>query len=90
MKNMKRCPKHGIYPARFDSCPQCNPDAKLAPIRRLTPEEHIARMSDEEVGHIWNTVHWEQGSKRTRQLCLAEYDKRVGLENWPAHINSEA
>lgn len=33
LPNMKICPEHGMYPARFDSCPTCNPDAKSEPLR---------------------------------------------------------
>lgn len=87
MKNMKKCPKHGIYPARFDSCPSCNPNVKSAPTKRLTTEEHIARMTDTEVKFIFQSSWWEQGNEKARRLCLQEYDKRIGLENWPIHIS---
>ena len=86
------CQKHGFYPNRFKSCPVCAAPEDLpasTPAKRLTTEEHIARMSDNEVRYIWNTVWWEQGTQETRALCLAEYDKRVGLDNWPAHIGKE-
>lgn len=41
MKNMKRCPKHKMYPTRFDKCPQCHADAKSEPLVRT--KEDIAR-----------------------------------------------
>jgi len=55
----------------------------------LTTEEKIARLSDDQVEYIFQTIWWEQGNEKTRQLCLAEYDKRIGLQNWPAHIEKE-
>ena len=89
MKNTKTCPKHGIYPKRFDSCPTCNSDAKSTPLVPLTTEQHIARLNDSEIQYIWNNAWWTGGTEKARQLCLAEYDKRIGLENWPAHISKE-
>lgn len=89
LPNMKRCPAHGLYPTRFDSCPQCNPNARSAFVP-ATIEQIISRMSDAQVEYIFQSPMWEQGTKEARQLCLAEYDKRFGLANWPAHISKEA
>jgi len=55
----------------------------------LTTEEKIARLSDEQVEYIWQSIWWEQGTEKAHRLCLAEYDRRIGLENWPAHIEKE-
>ena len=89
MKSMKNCSEHGIYPARFDSCPICNPDAKVKPHQPPTAAEMIAKMTDSQVKYIFQSFHWEQGKPATRQLCLDEYDKRFGLESWPSHISRE-
>lgn len=87
MKNLTKCPAGHFYPTRFDKCPQCHPDAVAAPAARLHPAEMIARLSDREVEHIWTSFHWNAGTAEVRALCLAEYDRRVGLANWPAHIS---
>ena len=86
--NFSSCsvPGHGKYPANFDSCPICNPNAKRQAQRQLTTEEHIARMTDVEVRHIFQSIWWEQGNDTAKALCLAEYDKRIGMDNWPSHI----
>jgi hypothetical protein len=89
MKNMKRCPVHGLYPSRFDSCPECNPSAKSAPVQPLPLEEHMARMTDKQVEYIWQSMWFEQGTDEAKRACLTEYDKRFGLENWPEHIDKE-
>ena len=89
MQNMKSCPKHGPYPTRFESCPVCGP-AKMTPHRVPTVEQVLARMTDEQVRYIFQNGLWEQGTAETRELCLAEYDRRVGLENWPVHISKDA
>jgi hypothetical protein len=49
----------------------------------------IPRMSDRDVQYIFHSIHWEQGKPATRQLCLDEYDKRFGLDNWPESISKE-
>lgn len=89
MKNMSNCPKHGMYPNRFDSCPRCSVGAKSGPSAQLSTAEHISRMSNEQVRCIFQNIWWENGDEEARRLCLAEYDKRIGLENWPAHISKE-
>lgn len=89
LKNMKKCPKHRMYPSRFDKCPSCHSDAKSAPRQNLTTDEMIARLSNAEVEYIFRSVYWKQGTAKTRQLCLAEFDKRFGLAKWPEHISKE-
>lgn len=44
MKNMKSCPKHKWYPARFDKCPSCHSDAKSAPL--ILSKEDIAKATE--------------------------------------------
>ena len=75
-----------------EKCPRCNPPA--AP--KIDMEAFynrqavsIAQMTDTQVKYIFNNSLWEQGNKKTREQCLAEYDKRFGLENWPSHIEKE-
>jgi hypothetical protein len=87
---MKNCPKHGPYPNRFPECPICNPDAESEPAPKVDPFAIVTQMSDTEVRYIFQTVFWESGTKEMREFCLAEYDKRFGLANWPAHISKEA
>lgn len=87
---MKSCPTHGPYPSRFSECPVCNPDAESKPAPKVTATDIVAQMGDNDVRYIFQSVFWESGTKATRQFCLAEFDKRFGLENWPAHISKEA
>ena len=79
------CKKCGLkYPESFGQCPKCE---GRKPVTPLTTEEHIARMSDVQVEYVWQQIWWEQGNEKARALCLAEYDKRIGLENWPNYIS---
>ena len=75
------------YPKKMEQCPKCE---GLPPIKRMSMEEMLASRDDTYIRYIFAKSEWEQGMKATRQLCLAEYDKRFGLENWPAHIRKEA
>ena len=58
----------------------------LGPIKPLTLQERLDRMTDTQVRYIFQQDLWEQGTAEARAACLAEYDKRIGLENWPKHI----
>ena len=84
-----KCENCGLkFPARRVYCPGC--DGRHAPVTPLTDNEMVARMSDVQVKHIFQQPIWEQGSQAARLACLVEYDKRFGLNNWPAHINKES
>jgi len=61
--------------------------ADLGPVVPLTPAQMVARMSDSQVREIFAQEIWEQGDEVARAACLAEFDKRFGLENWPTHID---
>jgi len=61
--------------------------ADLGPVILPTPAQMVARMSDSRVREIFAQEIWEQGDEVARAACLAEFDKRFGLENWPTHIS---
>jgi hypothetical protein len=77
------CPKCGTK-YLMSQCPKCD---GLTPQAKLTPQEHIERLNDTQVKFIWNNIFFDAGDDATKALCLAEYDKRIGAENWPAHIS---
>lgn len=80
-----RCEKCSqVFPT--EKCPVCDGPIERRP---LTTEEHIGRMTDVQVRYIFQSGWWEQGTRKAREICLAEYDKRIGLENWPTHISKE-
>jgi len=53
----------------------------------MSMEEFLASRDDTYIRYIFQQSEWEQGTEAIRQFCLAEYDRRFGLENWPSHIN---
>lgn len=82
------CTKCGLkYPEKMQHCPKCEGPP---PMKQMSMEAFLASRNDTYVRYIFQQSEWEQGTKATRQACLAEYDKRFGLENWPAHISREA
>lgn len=84
-----KCEKCGLkYPKKMNQCPRCDgPPSRGKP---MSTKEFLASRDDTYIRYIFQKAEWEQGTKETRQACLAEYDKRFGLENWPAHISKEA
>lgn len=82
---IKTCPDCGIkFP--HAECPRCKPAPNDGP---RPVGEQIARLPDIKVKFIFQSIYWENGNKETRQMCVAEFDKRFGSENWPAHIERE-
>ena len=80
-----KCQKCGLkYPESFGQCPKCD---GRKPRKQMTLQETVAALTDEDVKYMWNNINWEAGTPELKTICLAEYDKRVGLENWPAHIS---
>lgn len=78
-----KCPKCGTkYP--MSKCPRCDGQEPQA---QLTPQERVANLTDTDVKFIWNNILFCAGNDEMKALCLAEYNKRIGLENWPLHIS---
>lgn len=76
------------YPKKMNQCPRCEGSPPKG--KPMSTEAFLASRNDTYIRYIFQQPEWEQGTKATREACLAEYDKRFGLENWPAHINKEA
>lgn len=54
--------------------------------RVISTSEWLSGMDDEYIRYIYQQTAWESGNAKTRQACLAEFDKRFGAKNWPSHI----